>query len=394
MVEIYTFCDKTLIGRRENLSSKFLCQNLYKMNFKIESVNIKPTNYDFESINFKNKNIYFLLMEKCSSVLNSCLAGLSGCELSENLELKKEVIKYYSELNLPVDSDASLEWVIPQKARPITNPNGKTQGYSIKMGETEIFVLPNEFLQLKKIFDDCLMDYLENNYSINYVSETYKTFGISEENLKKILEHDIKNKDRVSVSIFSKGLENDVVIKAKKTNEFFEKYRRDVFSKLEKYIYSVQDMGLEEYLNKLIIEKNVKIAFCGDQTIAKVMSIINKSCYENNIKQGIVASQKEVLIKFAKNKDIANSVGVASSEMSYELAVKLLEDTNAELCVVSLSEKNEGLTTSYIAIGNKNKIDIYKNQFNGTEEDVLNNLSKSIIFYLIKKILLNDYKIL
>ena len=31
MVNIYTFCDKTLVGRLENLSAKFLCENLYKL---------------------------------------------------------------------------------------------------------------------------------------------------------------------------------------------------------------------------------------------------------------------------------------------------------------------------------------------------------------------------
>ena len=70
MVHIYTFCDKTLVGRLENLSAKFLCENLYKLNFKIENVSVFCNKYDFENLNFKNKDIYFLLMQKSSNVLN------------------------------------------------------------------------------------------------------------------------------------------------------------------------------------------------------------------------------------------------------------------------------------------------------------------------------------
>ena len=114
MVHIYTFCDKTLVGRSENLSAKFLCENLYKLNFKIQDVCTYCNKFDFASLNFKNKDIYFLLMQKTSNVLNSYLANLSGTELIENDSLKKVVVNYYKACNQPLEKDANLEYMIPK----------------------------------------------------------------------------------------------------------------------------------------------------------------------------------------------------------------------------------------------------------------------------------------
>ena len=45
------------------------------MNFKIESVNLRPTNYDYEAINFKNKNIYLVINVKIIKII--CLIFIS-----------------------------------------------------------------------------------------------------------------------------------------------------------------------------------------------------------------------------------------------------------------------------------------------------------------------------
>lgn len=385
MVNIYTFCDKTLVGRCENLSAKFLCENLYKLNFKINSVNVLCNKYDYESLNFKSKNIYFLLMQKSSPVLNGYLANLCGAETKENLTLKTTVTNYFKMLNIPLDNSASLEWIIPENAVAITNPNGKTQGYLVKMAETTIFVLPNEFNQFKKIFDDCILDYLEKNYSINYKSETFKTFGLTEENIRSILLNEIKNKDHISISIFSKNLDNDVVIKAREDNQKFNEYVKVVFGKLEKFIYSVQNLSMEQKLQNELISQNIQVAFAGDSSICSLLEG-NKE-YLNRINQSIF---------LPNNNAIANYLGInnvsITSEVVYDIAVKLLQNKTSDLVVVSLVANNGANYQSYVAVGNKVKIDIYKNTFTGSGAEVLANISQTVKFYVIKRLSLKDIK--
>lgn len=391
MVHIYTFCDKTLVGKKSNASAKILCENLYKMNFKINDLMVNCNNFDFSSINFKNKDIYFLLMQKSNATLNSYLANLSGCELKVNNTLKNVVENYYNHNNIPLDNNSELEWIVPENAICITNPNGKTQGYSIKIAETTIFVLPNNSNEFKQIFNDCLLDYIEKNFTQEYINETYKTFGISEDHLYSIIKEQIKNKDKVTVSIFSRGLDNDVVIKAKKDNEKFEEYRRIIFSKLEKYIYSVNGMNIIESFERLVEKNALKISFVGDISLTKLISKISPSFLLKHIHSCHVLPNKESTIKFGIDSSIIEQYGQISSEVAYNLSINSL-DYGSDLIAVCLCDLNVNRGLTYIAIGNKQKIDIYKNIFNGNDEEILDNISSTILFYLAKKVESRDFK--
>ena len=383
MVHIYTFCDKTLVGKSENASAKFLCENLYKMNMRIDEVCTYCNSYDYESINFKNNDLYFLLMQKSNATLNSYLANISASDLCENQLLKETITNYYKVLNIPQDSSVILEWTIPESAVAITNPSSKTQGYFIKIGECKIFVLPNNFDELKKIYFDCLLEHIESNFNIEYKSETFKTFGLSEELIKSVLKDKLKNKDKVYISIFGNGLDNDIVIKAKKDNEMFNEYRQEVFNILEKYIYSVQDLSLSEHLTKSIISHKSKIALLGDESLIKAISKINYKILRENIEFCEIIP-KEKLIE-QQNKQI-------SPELAYDIAVSGLKKSNAEIIVSSLVDIKNNMATTYIAIGNINKIDIYKNTFYGNEDDIYSNIANSVLFYLNKKIMTFEYK--
>ena len=381
MVHIYTFCDKTLVGKSENTSAKFLCENLYNSNMKIEDVCIFCNSYDYESINFKNGDIYFLLMQKSNATLNSYLARLSNCELTENSLLKETINNYYKALNVPMESAISLEWTIPSSAIAITNPSNKTQGYYVKVGNGYIFVLPNYFEEFKKIYFVCLLNHFENNFNIEYKSETFKVFGLTEELIKTILKEKIRNKDKVYISVFSSGLDNDVVIKAKTDNALFNDYRQDVFNILEKYIYSVHDLSLSEHLSKRLAETKSSIAFVGDESLVLALSNVNIDSIKNYIK---------VCEIYPKN-DNLELEGI-SPEKVYDMAVNTLKKADTELVVASIVKYNNNIATAFIAIGNKAKIDIYKNTFMGDKKEVYNNIADTVLFYLNKKLIMFDYK--
>lgn len=388
MVHIYTFCDKTLVGKKENKTANFLSENLFKMNFKIQESCVFCNSYDYENLKFKNKDIYFLLMQKQNSKLSDVLASLCNCECKENVMLKNAVTNFYKQKNVPLENIASLEWTIPSLAIAITNPFGKTQGYSLKIADANIFVLPNNFDEFLQIFNDCLLEYIETNFDIEYISETYKTFGINEQNLYILLKDVIKNKDKIYVSIFSKGLDNDIVIKAKKDNQNFETYRRKIHDILENYIYSVQNQSLNELLKKLLQENNIKLSFAGDMSLNVLLNNLILNQMQENVLQSHCLNSEEIY-KYFTDKFINESS--KNSELAFDIAVKLLP-TKADLVVCMLYDEENNIC--YIALGNKNKIDIYKNVFYGSKEDILKNFANTVEFYLIKKIKSREYKLI
>lgn len=395
MVHIFTFCEKTLICKKENKSANFLCENLFKLNFIIDEVCIFPSKFEYESITFKNKDVYFFLMQKTSSKLNLYLSNLSGTSIEANEMLKKITTEYYTRKNIPMDKDAENEWQIPKTAIAITNPNGKTQGYVLKIAETTIFVLPNNYNEFVPIYNDCLLSYIEDNYAIEYNSETYKTFGLSEELLASILKDQIKNKDKVSVSIFSKALDNDIVIKAKKGNEKFDLYRQTIFDKLENYIYAVQSISMDSYLETLLLSSNSSIAVVGDVSINQIFNNISVDVINSYISSIFQLPNKKAKVQFGIDINQINQFGESSAEVAYSLAVKALEQCdNCDLVLSCLIGFENNKAVAYIALGNKLKIDIYKNQFFGHKQEIIENVTQTAKFYLIKKLKARDYKTL
>ena len=395
MVHIFTFCEKTLICKKENKSASFLCENLFKLNFMIDEVCIFPSKFDYERITLKNKDIYFFLMQKTSSSLNAYLSNLSGTNIETNEMLKKVTTEYYSRKNLPMDKDAENEWQIPKTAVAITNPNGKTQRYVLKIAETTIFVLPNSFNEFEPIYNDCLLSYIEDNYAIEYDSETYKTFGLSEELLTSALKDQIQNKAKVSVSIFSKGLYNDIVIKAKNGNDKFNLYRQTIFDKLENYIYAVQPISMDSYLETFLLSCNSSIVVVGDVSINQIFNNIGVDVINSYVSSIIQLPNKKAKEQFGIDINQINQFGESSAEVAYSLAVKALEKCdNCDLVLSCLIGFENNKAAAYIALGNKLKIDIYKNQFFGSKQEIIENVTQTAKFYLIKKLKSRDYKTL
>lgn len=395
MVHIYTFCDKSLIGKMENKSATCLCENLYKLNFIIDECCILPTNYNFENLAFKNKDMYFLLLQKTSSKLNAHIAGLLNEDLQVNEMLKKIVNDNYTRKNIPLDKDANDEWLIAKSAVPITNPNGKTQGYLIKIADATVFVLPNNYSEFLSIYNDCLLSYLEQNFQIETSCETFKTFGLSEEFIQQILKDQIKNKDKVRVSIFSKGLENDIVIKSKLGNEKFATIRQAIFDKLEKYIYAVQAIPMSKHLENQICTNNIKLAVVGDMSISDICNEFDVQTIVNNICGVSILPNQNAKISFGITEAQISEHGENSPETAYNLAVLTLnKHPSCDIVLSCICSITNNKCTAFIAIGNNQKIDIYKNQFYGTQNEILTNINQTAKFYLIKKIKARDYKTL
>ncbi len=392
MVHIYTFCNKTLIGRRENLSSKFLCGEMYKLNLKVEETSVFSFDFDFSQINFKNKQIYFLLMSKSNQNLNKYLASLSGSELAENSILKTYVCRFFESSGLQMDANTQKEWLIPKNAQPIINEKSRTQGFKVTIGECQIFVLPNEVLEVKSIYYNSVLNELEE-LGNGYVSETYKTFGLTTESILGALASIINGFSSIRISVFGEDLDNTIVIKAKQNDESFQECQRQVYKTLEKNIYSIHGIELQEYLNQLIQNSNAQICFAGDATVACLINCLTETNLAGHLAECVILPTKSSCQRFVKNKDVVANANKVSSQTAYEIAVQCLNNYDVDLVVVCLSNIQSSVGENLIAIGNKKKIDVYKNNFCGTNETIKANILKSMMFYLIKKLVLNDYKL-
>ncbi len=108
----------------------------------------------------------------------------------------------------------------------------------------------------------------------------------------------------------------------------------------------------------------------------------------------VCLSENSLIKRLNVSPNVLRSYGTVSVEIAYEMAAGLLESSEADIVVVT-----NGLTNfnndkkgklCFIAVGNSDGIHVYKNTVYGNREQVVESLTQTAFFYLIKNIKQND----
>ena len=107
------------------------------------------------------------------------------------------------------------------------------------------------------------------------------------------------------------------------------------------------------------------------------------------MEQGRVFSNFDCLASSLKLESrIVSQFGKFSVNTVYELDNLLLQSSKADIAIVVLGDKN--CDTCYIAIGDIDGIHVYKNKIFSFDDALIETLSDTTLFYLIKKLRQND----
>ena len=400
MVSIYTISDKALMGKQINILSSYMAECFFKNNIKISRQCTLSSFADFNSsINTdENVKVYLFLVDKANIKLNEYICAKTNSVAIDNPYLKNAIYEYYRKLGQPVEKESENEWRVSALARAIINGNGVTQGYLLSYNNIIYCVLPNIYEEARQMFDDVVLDFIVSNQKKKYKSYTFKTFGLTENVISTILAEEIKNKDKVTVNLFSKPLEVDIVIKSLIDNEDLDKIAQKILLKLDKYIYSVEDIPIEKVVYNLLKLNEIKVSFVEDITAGALCCKLNKQAKDakNYIDDCLVLLNKQSKIKYLNlaEKDFHLDNGI-SPNIAYELTAQMLKQTKSNVVVSAIGniEENNNLAYGlcYIAVGDRREIHVYKNIFKGNLEDLIESVTVASYFYLIKKLKKNDF---
>ncbi len=392
MVSIYTISDKTLMGKKFSELPSYISECFFKNNIKIDLQSIVSTNANFNELlaNSQSK-IFIFLVDKASTKLNECLANLSNAKIIENPYVKSAILDYYKNIGQLAEKECENEWNIPSLARAIINPNSTTQGYILEYKDKLFCVVPNNIYESRQIFNEVVLDYIISKQKKQYNSYTFKTFGLSESAITQIISEQLKNKDKVTINLFSKPFEVDIVIKASSDSTSLEDVAKIILMKLDKYIYAVEDVPAENVVYKMLKLNDIKVCFIEDITGGELAYRLTKQCNDAKNYMAasyILANNQSKKTEFDISEQVLNENNGLSANLVYELATKGIAKTNAHLVVCSIGKANG---ECFIAIGDKNEIHVYKNVFKGSYSEILDSITTASYFYLIKKLKKNDF---
>lgn len=397
MVSIYTISDKALMGKQINLLSAYIAECFFKNNIKTDKQCVVGCTANFSKCVDENEIQLFLVDRSCNN-LNQYICDLTRSVIIDNPYAKNSIFEHYKKLNQPMEKDVENEWKMPSQAQAIINPMNTTQGYILEHNNTIYCVLPNIYDEARVMFDDVVLDYILKEQKKKYRSYTFKSFGLGIDFITKLIEPEIKNKSKVSINLFEKPMEVDIVLKSIDTNKELDEIAKNVFLKLDKYIYSVEDIPIEKVVYNLLKLNEVKVSFAEDITCGALCENLTKQAEDavNYIDKSIVVPNIESKITtLGIDNSTINSQGEVTPNVVYQMAVNLLKSSTADIVVANVgkftAKGNSQNGLCYIAVGDRNEIHVYKNTFKGNYKNIIDSATVSSYFYLIKKLKKNDF---
>ena len=404
-VSIITINNEILIGKKYDSIAMYLGKKLLESGITI-SKNIVIQNNPaqiLETINTIEDNDIIIIGES-SSIRNANIKKTIASYFNENMTLNNEfsniVKNYYFKNNMPVLLEDENEFYVPQSANIIKNVNGPLQGFYINNSLKNIYFLPSDFTAIKQLYYTEFLPIISKNLDIIYENNIIKTFGICEEDILAILADVIKNKYKILITTFPKNLEVEILVRYNRqlNSEIVFQVVQTIYERLAKYIYADEDIKLENRAFELLKIYNKTLAIA--ETVSGGNIAENFISHNGNaldyLKESIVCYSKSSQINRLKvSESIINNYTEKSVEFAYEMAAGLLETSGADIVLVnagSIKEFHDDSVTKtcFIAVGDMDGIHVYKNTFSGSKEQIVDGLTKTSFFYLIKKLKQND----
>ena len=326
-------------------------------------------------------------------VTKKSLLELFNCRLIFLEERHNKLMKKFQKKDIPKSQSEILEI-----SKPIENNIGTALGMYINFKKSKIVILPGVPLEMKQMLnfyfksDNLLVDTNKRSLTIN-------TFGIYETKLSDKMQNIItKYKDQIYFSFLPSY--DGVRVRAKileNSNIHINFLKQEIMSVLHEYVYSYDDITLEETILNLLVKNNLTLSLaesCTGGLISKNITDISGSskffvgslvAYSNSIKNNFLDVPNNVIDKY----------GAVSQEVSELMATNISKKFKSDigLSCTGISGPNGGtkekpVGTVYISIKFLDKLLTKKFNFR------LNRKSHRIItnqtaLYMLWKLLIN-----
>ena len=372
---------------------KFINKKLYEIGERVSLISYTDNNYDkLKNVIQEQYDVIFILGTD-SSIFNhnikNNLCRLIGDSL-DNLDTSYSALKKYCDNNNIVFSmQEEMEVKLPSKCIPLCDSEYYNNGFMHKLGNTYIIYLPENYGFMEQNYYNYIMPLLRDLVGVKNDYVVLKCFGILEKDIKAILNEFYSN-SKISIQIVNDGLDNSIYIRYDSNiiGSEIQEIISNICQRLNKFIYSTEDESIYQTASHLINLQKKRIAVAETITLGNIcrqMTLIA----DNNISSGFLLTNTNNLFEtFNIDKKIIDTYGEYSVNSVYELDNMLLEKSCCDVAVFVLG--HQGSDVCYIAIGDIDGIHVYKNKIAKFDDSLIENISKTAIFYLIKKLHKND----
>lgn len=317
------------------------------------------------------------------------ISRIAGDKLEINPTASQTLKSYCAKFNIPFSIQEEMETNLPTKSIPLVFEDSFFNGFMYKFNDTFIIYLPSDFELLENNYTKYILPLINDLTSVNSNVQILKCFGILEKDIKNLIA-DYFGISGVQINIVSDDLDSAIFVRF--SSEIEQSKQREIISniisKLNKFVYSLDNDSIYKMAVDLLKVQHKSLIVCETLTYGEISKNLAQIDNEVINFSGIYPSFDVIQREIKIDSQIISDYGKYSVNTVYELANAMLENKTGDLVLFVLGDKNSDIC--YMAIGDFDGIHVYKNKINIKNSDLISNLSKTAIFYLIKKLKQND----
>lgn len=385
---IISIGDELLSGHITNTNATFIAEKLNSVG--IETKQILAIGDDeteiLTSINQHFDNYNFIIVTGGLGPTHDDITKAALCKYFEstlvvNDEVKRNIERVLSTRKLNWTKAADEQCLVPNNCKIIPNKNGTAAGMIFEKNGKYLISMPGVPYEMQAMMEDHVLPFLKNlSKSKTILQKTLRTTGIPEAYLTELL-GDINEITKtgklaflpspygVNLHITAFG-ENEI-----SASQQLDNFEKQIISKAQEYIYSVNDEEMEYVIGKLLLEKNLTLSVAESCTGGLICSrITNVSGSSKYFERGVVTySNKSKIDILNVPEQLMINYGAVSKEVAEAMAAGIRKISNTDIGISTTgiagptggtNEKPVGL----VWIGYSDKMETFAEKFYFGEE--------------------------
>lgn len=273
-------------------------------------------------------------------------ADLMGMPLEEDSHSRKQIDKYLKEYekNNPqrrITKNNYKQAMVPKGAIVLDNHNGTAPGLILeKKGKTAI-LLPGPPNEMKPMFEEYIVPYLQKNQPEIIVSQMVKISGIGESQVAEEIQDLIESQTNPTIAPYAKTGEVHLRVTASAENEkACKKLIKPVVKELKKrfgenVFATDESKTLEEAVIDLLKEKDLKLSLAESLTGGMIAQrIVNVSGASDVFGYGFVTYSNKAKHKcLGVKKSTLKEKGAVSAKCAREMAKGACKESGADISI-------------------------------------------------------------